>query len=104
MTVYRGRWKKDQGRLVAMKYFNASLPYYSQSIRGLPPIHRQILQSSVHELRIVSHDRRRKHENIVNILAVSWKRHGDSDATKFLVLILIMDLADYSYPTLSALV
>ncbi|KAH7146922.1 hypothetical protein B0J13DRAFT_500805 [Dactylonectria estremocensis] len=104
MTVYRGRWKKSQGRLVAMKYFNASLPQYSQSTRGLPPRYRQMLQSSVHELRIVSHDRMRNHENIVNILAVSWKRHGDSDATKFLVPVLIMELADDSHPTLSALV
>lgn len=92
--------------LTRRRYLNVGLPSNVPSVpyTTRPSKYQQLLEASVLELRVLSHEGLRLHENIANILAVSWEsRHaeGDAIADEEICPILIMELACANHPTLT---
>ncbi|KAJ5110825.1 serine/threonine protein kinase [Penicillium argentinense] len=100
MAVYEGTWK-ETGRPVALKYFKNALINGGGTARSSAQEqeHRRLLEAGMLELRVLSDNYARHHDNIVTLQAVSWVVQQGS-----IYPILITDLACKGHPTLAGLI
>ncbi|EFQ96951.1 serine/threonine protein kinase [Nannizzia gypsea CBS 118893] len=98
MQVYEGRWK-SQHKKVALKYFKAQLQSRHDETEAQSDNHRRLIEACMLELRVLTNMHIKSHENIANLLGVSWHQTSNS-----INPILVMELACPSHPTLKEVI
>ncbi|KAJ9419472.1 serine/threonine protein kinase [Fusarium oxysporum f. sp. lycopersici 4287] len=95
MLVYKAVWR-DRCQKVALKYFQAPLTSRYVDPKAQSDVHRRLLEASMLEMRVLTAEAIKWHENIPKLLGVSWHRSGSTISP-----ILIMELACEEHPTLA---
>ncbi|KAL6409888.1 serine/threonine protein kinase [Ilyonectria robusta] len=95
MLVYKAVWR-DRCQKVALKYFQAPLTSRYFDTKAQSDAHRRLLEASMLELRVLTAEPLKWHENIAKLLGVSWHLSGSTISP-----ILVMELACEEHPTLA---